>query len=460
MKIRFWQKTYLFTILLFLTCMYIGIFSLAFYTYHRNLENAENACLAEQQYIATSFERDYRDLRETSGTSNPLLLMHSYGSNYEKQQIYLTFSENDKSVYSTFQIEPNTPVIGTISQSRINNVRHILIASEICDGKYTLVYGKSASYIDKEFSTLITTYTLVAFFVSIILAVSLVFLLKRLSTPLEKLQKTTELLAGGNMTVSADESGSDEFTYLAKTFNQMVRTIRSQIDNLSAEAKQKQMLVDNMAHEMRTPLTSIRGYAEYIEKAAVPDIEKLDSARRIMSEADRLKKISEKLLDTAFLREHSIEKKPVDLALLLSNIAQRLSPAANTAGVSIVTDLSDSIVDGDEILLSMLFYNLTENAIKACSQEGTVTLSCDGVLAIVSDNGRGMTCEQLSHITEPFYRTDKSRSRTEGGAGLGLSLCRQIVDSHNARMEFTSEINNGTQVLIQFTTEVLDETGY
>ena len=188
MKIRFWQKTYLFTILLFLTCLYIGIFSLAFYTYHRNLENAENACRAEQQYIATSFERDYRDLSETSGTSNPLLLMHSYGSNYEKQQIYLTFSENDQSVYSTFHNKPNSPVIGTISQSRINNVRHILIASEICDGKYTLVYGKSASYIDKEFSALITTYTLVAFFVSIILAVSLVFLLKRLSTPLEKLR--------------------------------------------------------------------------------------------------------------------------------------------------------------------------------------------------------------------------------------------------------------------------------
>ncbi|MBQ1206742.1 MAG: sensor histidine kinase, partial [Clostridia bacterium] len=115
-------------------------------------------------------------------------------------------------------------------------------------------------------------------------------------------------------------------------------------------------------------------------------------------------------------------------------------------------DTEKTVVSGNETTLSMLFYNLLENAIKACSAGGTVKLSCRNGKAVIEDNGKGMTEEQLLHITEPFYRTDKSRSRAEGGAGLGLALCKQIADSHNASINFESALGKGTKVIIDFTT--------
>ena len=100
----------------------------------------------------------------------------------------------------------------------------------------------------------------------------------------------------------------------------------------------------------------------------------------------------------------------------------------------------------------MLFDNLAENAIKACAAGGKVTLrQSDGIVS-VEDNGKGMTAEQLLHVTEPFFRTDKSRSRAEGGAGLGLALCKNIAEAHGAEMRFESEIGKGTKIFLNFTT--------
>jgi len=124
---------------------------------------------------------------------------------------------------------------------------------------------------------------------------------------------------------------------------------------------------------------------------------------------------------------------------------------AEKAEVEITCDTAPVTVKGNGTLLSMLFYNLTENAIKACSTGGKVKISCLEGQAIIEDNGKGMTEEQLLHITEPFYRTDKSRSRAEGGAGLGLALCKQIVHTHGAQMRFESEVGKGAKIIVTFT---------
>ena len=114
----------------------------------------------------------------------------------------------------------------------------------------------------------------------------------------------------------------------------------------------------------------------------------------------------------------------------------------------------DVTLNGEKVLLELLMTNITENAIKACIDGGKVTLSSayeNGKAVIyIEDNGIGMTNEQLAHITEPFYRTDKSRSRKEGGTGLGLALCDTIARVHNAALEFQSERNKGTKVIISF----------
>lgn len=450
MKMRFWQKTYIFTLILFLICLNVGILSLTVYTYRQNVEATETAAAAQQYYIAMSFERDYEDMTKTNSYSSPMLLMQSFGSYYANKDVFLTFKENDNIVFSNFAYNYN---IGknSLTYTVFDNNRHIVISSDICDGKYEMIFAENVEHLDSEFKSLMLTYALTAIGVSMILAIFLYVILKRLSKPLEKLRNTTETIESGDFSVTAEEKGNDEFTLLAKSFNAMLAKINEQMAALENEAETKQILVDNMAHELRTPLTSIHGYAEFLEKANTTEKRRLTAIRYIISESERLQKISEILLDSAFIRENDIEMVNTDLATILFDATIKLQAKAKKADVTVVCESSSMVVNGNDTLLSMLFYNLIENAIKACSAGGKVAISCFENQAIIEDNGKGMSQEQLLHITEPFYRTDKSRSRAEGGAGLGLALCNQIVQTHNANMIFNSEPGKGTKVFVNFT---------
>lgn len=450
MKMRFWQKTYIFTLVIFLICLNIGILSLTLYTYQKNIEAAETAVAAEQYYIAMSFERDYDALMESYENASPSLLMQSYGAHYGEKGLFIAFRKDSEELYSNFK-SPYSVEKGTLIHTDFEEKRHILISAMVCNNKYELIIAKNVESLDSEFHSLMTAYSVTAAGVSLALATVLYFVLKKLSEPLETLRKTTERIENGDFSARVEEKGKDEFTLVAKSFNLMLDTINEQMETLEQEADRKQMLVDNMAHELRTPLTSIHGYAEYLEKANTTEERRLIAAKYIMSESERLQKISEILLDDAFIRENEIEMSDIDLGAVLADIAEKLQMRAENAGVEITCDTAPVTVKGNETLLSMLLYNLTENAIKACSAGGKVRISCSEGQAVIEDNGKGMTEEQLLHITEPFYRTDKSRSRAEGGAGLGLALCKQIVLTHKAEMNFESKIGQGTKIIVTFT---------
>jgi len=449
MKMRFWQRTYLLTLVLFLLCLNAGILSLTVYTYRKNVQSVETAVSAEQHYIAMCFERDYTDLTEQSPDAGVSLLMQSFCTHYKSKGVFLAFEQDGLVLVSAFD-ERYAIGKGELCHAELGGKRHVLISSEICGGEYDMIFAKNVESLDTEFRSLLLTYTLTASGVSACLAVGLYFVLKRLSVPLFKLQKTTEAIEAGDFSVKAEVVGNDEFTSLARSFNAMLCTIDEQMHALEQEASRKQMLVDNMAHELRTPLTSIRGYAEFLQKASTTEEKRIISAGYILSESTRLQKISELLLDSAHIRSHAPDTEKLDLSPILEDVSQKLSQKAASRGVSLVLALQSAPIVGNETLLSMLFYNLTENAIKACSAGKTVTLRCGQNRASVADNGKGMTEEQLSHVCEPFYRTDKSRSRAEGGAGLGLSLCKQIADAHGASLSFASEPGKGTTVTVEF----------
>ncbi len=450
MKMRFWQKTYVFTLCLFLLCLNAGVLSLSVYTYQKSVNATESAFAAEQYFIKRSFEMDYAEMTRASKNQSPSLLMQTYSAYYEQKGLLFEFRENGNAIHTCFDEAPSLGK-NAIAHKELDGVRYIFISSELCDGKYEFIFAKCAQSIDEEFASLMTVYTFTVLGVSAVLAVSLYYILKRLSIPLEKLRATTDLIENGELSVVAEEKGSDEVVALARSINRMLGTIKRQMESLEADSQKKQMLVDNMAHELRTPLTVIYGYAELLEKTELTDDDRIAAIKYILSETKRLKKISELMLDSAFLRENTVYTEKTDLAEILNNVAERLSPKAQKAKVFLLCETEKTIINGNSDLLSLLFYNLTENAIKACKSNGTVRLSCKTKRACVEDNGKGITEEQLLHITEPFYRTDNARSRADGGAGLGLALCKRICDSHNARMSFESKPNEGTKVTVSFT---------
>jgi signal transduction histidine kinase len=193
-----------------------------------------------------------------------------------------------------------------------------------------------------------------------------------------------------------------------------------------------------------------------MQKASLNEEETFEATSYILADSERLQKVSEKLLDAAFIRNNEIKYETVDLAKLTEDTVCRLTGKATKRKVVLQADVSPATVWGDGVLLDVLLSNLTDNAIKACAEGGAVTITCltekDSAVIAVTDNGRGITEEQLLHITEPFYRTDKSRSRADGGAGLGLALCQRIADAHGVSMTFTSALGKGTTVRLIFTT--------
>ena len=449
MKLRFWQKAYLLTLALFLICINVGILSLTVYTHGKNVRAAEEAVKAQQYYVAMSFERDMEYLESNGGSV--ALLMEGFGAHYRDKGLSIAFLQGEETLYSTISF-PYEMENDTLTHLDVEGKRHILISSSVCEGAYRIVIAKNVDSLDVEFRSLMVLYLLTALAVSLFLAVCLYFVLRKLSKPLDSLRETTAAIGAGDFSVTAKEMGNDEFTLLAKSFNAMLAKINSQMADLASDAEKKQMLVDNMAHELRTPLTSIYGYAEYLEKAPVTEEKRVTAAQYIMSQAGRLQKISELLLDSAYIRGNPPEMGEVALHTLLSGVAAQLTFFGEGRGVTLRAEGEETVIHGNETLLSMLFFNLAENAVKACSQGGEVVLSCKDGRATVRDNGKGMTEEQIAHVTEPFYRTDKSRSRAEGGAGLGLALCKQIVDLHGAEMKISSKLGEGTEISLTFTT--------
>ncbi|MCD8118838.1 MAG: HAMP domain-containing histidine kinase [Lachnospiraceae bacterium] len=456
MKIKFWQKTWLLTMALFLISFNIGV--LIIYTYHKNLLIEEIAAFEELYYVGNSFEQDYQGLAEVNPQATPAL-MCAYGRRYLKKDMPIAFYKegSDSAFHTTFSKDISMES-NSVAQKTVDGTRYLLISMDVCDGEYQIIVAKDINSFDSELRIMLYVYMAISGGISVVLAVVLYFVLKKLSEPLSLMRKTTEKIEAGDYSARVEEQGNDEFTVLAKSFNLMLTKINEQMRDLEREAEErkleaqrKQMLVDNMAHELRTPLTSIHGYAEYLEKANVPEQRRLIAERYIISESERLQKVSEILLDSAFIRENKVEMSEADLAAVLTDVSEKLRWKADASQIKLGCNASPAPVMGNETLLSMLFYNLTDNAIKACQAGGRVCLSCCGDQAVVEDNGKGMTREQLGHITEPFYRTDQSRSRAEGGAGLGLALCSQIVQAHGADMHFESEPGKGTRVIITFT---------
>ena len=294
------------------------------------------------------------------------------------------------------------------------------------------------------------------------LAVALYIVLRGLSRPMERLAKVAGCLAKGEYTARSVGYGRDEVGQLARALNEMACCVQENIRQLEESAQRKQQLVDNVAHELRTPLTAIGGYAEYIQRAELSPKEKYEATNYIISETKRLAAMSERLLQMAALRDEQAELRAVDVSDLIDTVYLTLEPKAHKRGVCLKKSMvTSSTIWGERALLESLFLNLTDNALKACNAGGVVQLGAehldDEIRCWVSDTGCGMDETTLKCLGEPFFRPDKARSREQGGAGLGISLCKVIAKAHNARLCFESKPGSGTVVSVFFTTQKLGE---
>lgn len=234
---------------------------------------------------------------------------------------------------------------------------------------------------------------------------------------------------------------------------EVMRAFNSMTERVQASQKSQREFVANVSHELKTPLTSIQGFAQAIQDGTADTPEaRRQAAQVIQNEAARMHRMALDLLDLARLDAGTADLKmsPVDVTALLNGMAEKFAPLAEHANVTISVQAEKlPIVVGDGDRLAQVFTNLVENAIKFTPAGGQVTLTArtavPNVEIEVSDTGEGISPEAQEHIFDRFYQADASRARRERqGAGLGLAIAREIVGAHGGKISVRSHLGQGT----------------
>lgn len=220
--------------------------------------------------------------------------------------------------------------------------------------------------------------------------------------------------------------------------------------------RQRQEFSANVSHELKTPLTSISGYAEMIETGMVNDEDITEFAGKIHAEARRLIDLIRDIIKLSELDEPQADSEfaPLELLPVAQDTCGLLNFSAERAGVTLSAEGCYAKVNGRRELLEELIYNLCDNAIRYNKPGGfvrlTIAADADSVLLTVADNGIGIPAEHQERIFERFYRADKSRSKASGGTGLGLAIVKHIVIQLNATLTLDSAVGRGTAITVRF----------
>lgn len=277
-------------------------------------------------------------------------------------------------------------------------------------------------------------------------AIAGVLLARRLSAPIVKTTEITREISEGNYTIrSKSNVRTLELEELSEAVNHMA-------ESLEAQEAIRRRLVTDVAHEMRTPIANVSFQLEaIIEGVWEPD------PKRLQSCYDELQRISHIVADLEQLRQIEsenliLEREPVDLLELSQAVQTAFEPELAKKQLSCTVEGDSTIISGDQKRLHQVIFNLVSNAIKYSAEGGHIHISVtDGEKAVtltVEDQGIGIPEKDLPLIFERFYRTDRSRNRKTGGAGIGLTIVKAIIHAHNGKISVESKEGYGSRFII------------
>ena len=288
-------------------------------------------------------------------------------------------------------------------------------------------------------------------FICLMIESLLIYVISRyLTRPLEQLNRVAEEITDGSYETRITVKSQDEVGLLAENFNRMAEAVSEKIGELQGMVRKRDQFVADFTHEIKTPMTYIIGYADTMRSMELPREEQLLALSYIFSEGRRLERMSGKLFDLIYLREHEMEKEAVQVENVSSEV------------LKVVTPSLAAILYGNKELLVTALVNLLDNARKASKEHGVIEFSGKRIQEeenpfyyelSVKDYGIGMTKEETERICDEFYMADKSRARQEGGAGIGMSLVALILEHHQAELIVESEPKKGTKMRICFRKE-------
>jgi len=447
MRIRIYLATYM----LFIVILFSSLGIVSAYMTNAQINMYTDKCIREFQTISHALSRDLESLvvQGLVSAHDINILVEGYAAHYMLHNIIIQVVDNISLAAA------NTGAV--VTYISLETGRYIHISGPLPEplSRFQLDYFYNISAYVEEMNRIQNILLLVCIVFSIITGFVLYFIVASIFKPLSIVSKATRNIAGGQYNEKIQIKGKGELADVAEDFNQMAAQIQDQIYTLEKIAADKQQFIDNFAHEIRTPLTSIFGNAEYMQRALLDEGETIELTQLIMNNSTHMKQIANSLLQLATLRDYTPVIKEISITQLFDEVGQTMYDSLYEKRVRIFYKIETNTIWGQEDLIKSLLLNLCYNAAKACGETGGfIELGATAhdwfVTLSVRDNGHGISKENLPKLTEPFFRVDKARSRDQGGVGLGLTLCKQIADVHGAKLAVNSALGVGTKVTVIF----------
>lgn len=406
--------------------------------------------------------------RENGGITYDRIYQYCEGvSRYVGDNAYLfaVYTSNDTSIFSNMPLEIGKTVQLEAINSGENKIKlykgknddYMLFSSPVILNsetfhlvnayKITHIFNMRKSQID---SFLQIQAACLACALVVIVIISII-----LTRPISRLEKASKAIAQGKYSLRTSVKTNDEIGKLSAGFDTMATAIESKINELEEAIVERNNFVSAFTHELKTPMTSMLGYADVLRLGKRDEKTQKKAANYIYSETKRLEALSQKLmLLMSLVKDEKLQLEKVKLSSII--FALKASLPKSTAAIKYDIEKNISII-GDKDLMCDLLRNLIINALRAIDEKGVVIVSAEyqnGLCILsVSDSGTGIPESEIERITQPFYMVDKSRARANNGSGMGLALCSKIAVAHNSILKIESEIGKGTRVSLAISAE-------
>ena len=316
--------------------------------------------------------------------------------------------------------------------------------------------GANADSLTEYLANLFSTFILSAGLMLMVSSVLSIVLTNRMTTPLRRISDAAKKFGGGDFSARVPVEGDDELAQLAETFNTMAGSLEK-ID------QSRRSFMGNIAHELRTPMTTIKGFIDGMLDGTIPPELHEKYLKIVLNETERLTKLTNSLLTLNNLNTRGmvLEKTDFDINSIIRNTAASFEGTCQQKHIAIELVLTGEqlFVNGDMGKIQQVLYNLLDNAIKFSHSDSVIKIETtekrNKVFVSIKDSGIGIPKESLKLIWDRFYKTDLSRGKDKKGTGLGLSITREIIQAHNENINVISTEGVGTEFI--FSLPVTDD---
>ena len=446
---------------------------LIFYAFKSSFNQEKENGLAEARMYLYNFVSVGENLAEDYGMTDVVAskiadsLGKEYGNSFDEIYIYNTkkqciypeskSKDNTKLDTTNLEISNQREILDCVWSMRRQGERHtmeIIAALSLGKQNYYIQFVRDMERVYQERERFIAIYRRSLILMFVATSFFAFMTAYRIARPVRELSQATCEYTRGNLENRVKVRGNDEISDLMRDFNNMANHLAANIEELRESARRQEEFTGAFAHELKTPLTSVIGYSEMLLLDDMDEESRKIAAKYIHSEGKRLERLSHKMMELIQIDKISDELQEVNTQLMGEQIKNSVKFKLSAKNLKFKVQIEPAILFGDMDLLVSMLLNFIDNSYKACAEEGLIELSGyfedEKYILSVKDDGYGMPKDEIHKITEVFYMVDKSRSRKQGGAGLGMAISRKIAENCGAELWIDSVMGEGTIVKVSF----------